>query len=427
MLKLFVVALRYGLPLFVPLAILLATRPHTPMERRVVARITTVVLAVAALAAATLAWFRLNTNLIDVPTMNFYLVPVMLICSLGFLGMSWWFGAADLYDIKQSAKHRALLVVSLLTAVSVIINFGFEYAFSTDEIVLMGSSLLETESLARLSGFILGSLLVLVAGWAYVRATRLVPAKVRLAITTAVFVIVIGPRSILLYQQFAARGFLPRSLTIFELVLWIQNAHTVILLTLVVLTAIPGLIAIFYGSKPEKVSGPEARLAKADRITRRHFLQLALGGAIVFATSLTVGKRVAEAVPELSPIEPSTVKGNTVSVSRALVSDGHLHRFAYTTEDGTQVRFIVIRKNAVAYGCGLDACEICGESGYYEDAGKVICRRCGVMMNIQTIGFPGGCNPIPIKYEVSAKELRFYADELSGHAKIFKTKILSEL
>lgn len=271
MLKLFVVALRYGLPLFVPLAILLATRPHTPMERRVVARITTVVLVVAALAAATLAWLRLNTNLIDVPTMNFYLVPVMLICSLGFLGMSWWFGAADLYDIKQSAKHRALLVASLLTAVSIIINFGFEYAFSTDEIVLMGSSPLETESLARFSGFAFGSLLVVVAGWAYVRATRLVPAMVRLAITTAVFLVVIGPRSILLYQQFAIRGFLPRSRIIFELVLWIQNANTVILLALVVLTAIPGIIAIWFGSKPVNVSGPEARLAKADRVTRRHF------------------------------------------------------------------------------------------------------------------------------------------------------------
>ena len=46
------------------------------------------------------------------------------------------------------------------------------------------------------------------------------------------------------------------------------------------------------------------------------------------------------------------------------------------------------------------------------------------MMNIQTIGFPGGCNPIPIKYEVGPKELRFFADELSGHAKIFKTKII---
>ncbi|MDU5855170.1 MAG: Fe-S-containing protein, partial [Varibaculum cambriense] len=62
--------------------------------------------------------------------------------------------------------------------------------------------------------------------------------------------------------------------------------------------------------------------------------------------------------------------------------------------------------------------------GYYEDGGKVICRRCGVMMNIQTIGFPGGCNPIPIKYEVGPKELRFFADELSGHAKIFKSKII---
>ena len=69
------------------------------------------------------------------------------------------------------------------------------------------------------------------------------------------------------------------------------------------------------------------------------------------------------------------------------------------------MRFIVIKKNEIAFGTGLDACEICGDSGYFEDKGKVICRECDVMMNIQTIGFPGGCNPIPIAYEIDGGKL----------------------
>ena len=35
--------------------------------------------------------------------------------------------------------------------------------------------------------------------------------------------------------------------------------------------------------------------------------------------------------------------------------------------------FIFIRKYCVAYGIGLDACENCGDAGYYEKDGKLIC------------------------------------------------------
>ena len=141
--------------------------------------------------------------------------------------------------------------------------------------------------------------------------------------------------------------------------------------------------------------------------------------AIAFAWSLTDGKIRSEYVPEPTDLEATTLEGDFVYVDRLLVSDGHLHRFGYKTANGVEVRFLVVRKNEVAFGVGLDACEICGDAGYYEDKGKIICSKCDVMMNVQTIGFPGGCNPIPIKYEVEDTRLKFFAEELESHEKVF--------
>ena len=112
-------------------------------------------------------------------------------------------------------------------------------------------------------------------------------------------------------------------------------------------------------------------------------------------------KAAANKVVELSPVEDAEVKGDDVYVTFEQVADGHLHRFGYTTKNGVQIRFIVIKKpNSSSYGVGLDACDICGETGYYEKDGQVVCKLCDVVMNINTIGFKGGCNPIVIPYTV---------------------------
>ena len=103
------------------------------------------------------------------------------------------------------------------------------------------------------------------------------------------------------------------------------------------------------------------------------------------------------------------------------VNDGHLHRFGYTTDDGVTIRFIVIQKpNSSAYGVGLDACDICGETGYYEKNGQVVCNLCDVVMNINTIGFKGGCNPIPLAYEVTGGNLVFRLEDLLAGEKEFR-------
>jgi uncharacterized membrane protein len=135
------------------------------------------------------------------------------------------------------------------------------------------------------------------------------------------------------------------------------------------------------------------------RVNRRFCLTVAAG----FALSIflfTFVKSYIERGVELSPAESMTLAGDEILIPITQVEDGHLHRFVYTASDNTEVRFIVIKKNAVAYGVGLDACDICGPTGYYERKNEVICRLCDVVMNISTIGFKGGCNPVPLAYSL---------------------------
>ena len=97
-----------------------------------------------------------------------------------------------------------------------------------------------------------------------------------------------------------------------------------------------------------------------------------------------------------------------------------MHRHVYKTESGARVRFIVIKKGASAYGVGLDACDICGPSGYYQRKGRIVCKLCDVVMNISTIGFPGGCNPVPLNFSIGKGNLIIKAQDLEAEKKRFE-------
>jgi uncharacterized membrane protein len=142
----------------------------------------------------------------------------------------------------------------------------------------------------------------------------------------------------------------------------------------------------------------EHRKLRSRRRSSRRFSVLAATGCVAALALITVVKAQSEQGVTLSPAEAMTIAGAEILIPVEQINDGHLHRFAYYTEDNIEVRFIVIRKNDIAYGVGLDACDICGPTGYYERKNQVICRLCDVVMNISTIGFKGGCNPVPLTY-----------------------------
>ena len=123
----------------------------------------------------------------------------------------------------------------------------------------------------------------------------------------------------------------------------------------------------------------------------------------------------------LSQPEVYTLEDGKIFVPMESVSDGHLHRFEYRTANDVNVRWIVVKKpGSASFGVGLDACEVCGNAGYYENNGRVICKRCDVVMNINTIGFKGGCNPIPLSYEVQDGSLVFSVADLEAGEREFK-------
>ena len=112
---------------------------------------------------------------------------------------------------------------------------------------------------------------------------------------------------------------------------------------------------------------------------------------------MTAIKKKANTLVQLSPSEEYQISGNRIFIPLEQVSDGHLHRFSWTTPKGKTVRFIIVQKKGMNFGIGFDACEVCGNVGYYERKNEVVCNRCDVVMNKNTIGLKGGCNPIPLE------------------------------
>ena len=181
--------------------------------------------------------------------------------------------------------------------------------------------------------------------------------------------------------------------------------------------------ALFYKSfhNVEPYSNPaEHRKIRAKCRNQRRWVFAFLLIGTLSVVNLTALQKISKKEVRLSAAESFTLSGDVVSVPVERVSDGNLHRFEYKTSDEVGIRFIIIQKNAFAFGIGFDACEICGATGYYQKGSQVICKLCDVVMNINTIGFKGGCNPIPLPYVIEDGEIRINVKDLEVEKRRFR-------
>ena len=147
----------------------------------------------------------------------------------------------------------------------------------------------------------------------------------------------------------------------------------------------------------EPVDGPEARKVRADSLRRTGW-----GAAFLVAATAVVGLLLYEHFAmghglELDPATPMRAEAGIVRIPLDDLQSDTLHRFSVDVE-GAPVRFIVYldgRRPRVA----LDACEICGDTGYVQDGPAIICLNCGAEIFPATIGQVGGCHPIPLPFE----------------------------
>jgi uncharacterized membrane protein len=102
-----------------------------------------------------------------------------------------------------------------------------------------------------------------------------------------------------------------------------------------------------------------------------------------------------------------------VSIPIADVSDGELHRYSVNLE-GKDIRFLLFKKPDGKIATVLDACQICGPVGFYKNGNQIICKNCAAPINPQSMGQPGGCNPIPLKSTISGNQIVIAQADLSA-------------
>ena len=228
---------------------------------------------------------------------------------------------------------------------------------------------------------------------------------------------------VLLFLQIAVlRRWVPDFSWLVELVMWSLQYQKVFLLGLLLLSIFAAVCSI-HASRSTVIGGENPALRRKQKIDARRQLRwavaLLLNAAIIFFAQ-TVGVQINEQSVELAPPVELTAEAGRVAIPVEKVSDGHLHRFGYTAEDGTQMRYIVIKKGEGSFGVGLDACDVCGPSGYYERDGQIVCILCDVVINISTIGFKGGCNPVPLEYVLQDGHLVIKTADLESEAHRFR-------
>lgn len=269
---------------------------------------------------------------------------------------------------------------------------------------------------ATVGGVALGVAVAVAAAVVFLRLATRHTVDGRRLMALPIIALVVAESSVAVNMAFIL-GFLPITPTLVGLAAPLMNAEDLFHYGLVGSLALAGACRLLRPVRREldpPANAAETRLRRARSMQVRRIAAWSIAAAVLIASlgiTQTVIAARAEAASALTPPIVLEPKGSEVLVTEADVSDKNLHRFAVDV-DGTKVRFIVVYKGSGLFGTGLDACEICGPTGYFQRESDVICKACDVVIPSPTIGFDGGCNPIPIKYEKRDGSLVFDLTQL---------------
>ena len=317
----------------------------------------------------------------------------------------------------RAFQTLALLTAALWTAFSLpdILFYPFDFSVGMDTIF-------NTRYAYKVIGYCIGIILAVLAlsgltsiVGQFSRRTM----KFLFLLSLAVFV---GKQLLTILQIGLGRNLLPRSPTLVKFTIDMLNRASWFMFALMGIAAISAAV-IYFRNKRGGIQGPNPAIIRKLKATARRYRRWCAALAVVLIAdllSVTVGAAYENQDVVLDPPKEIAVKDGRIFIPLEMIDDGKLHRFKHNAPDGTEIRYIVIKKNETAFGVGLDACDICGASGYYERNDQVVCILCDVVMNKSTIGFPGGCNPVPLAYRVEDGHMRIEIKDLEKDLWRFK-------
>lgn len=225
-------------------------------------------------------------------------------------------------------------------------------------------------------------------------------------------------------HEFLEKGLLPSTPELLSVIGFLTR-ETTSLLILMLLIALPALLILWDAwrtslPKPmESESGPEQRKRMAGALRSRRWATAASLSALFITGLLGSSLSTVAARDTELPMTEMAAQEGMVHVPVADVSDGQMHKYVYR-HDGIGIRFFVIQRSDGSLAMALDACGICPPKGYRREGDQVICRNCDAPINLDTIGEPGGCNPIPLASSVQSQDVVIAVSDLAANEGRFK-------
>ena len=330
-------------------------------------------------------------------------------------------------DIIVGVFAGLLIAAYMFSSIHTVLAYPFK--FDTG-----GNGVLSSDFLLRLGGYIAALIICIVSAVCAYKILTVAARKGYVKLLTVPFWIIVA--------LYAVGSFLnlmlvltPRkiidSMTMFNIAAFSSNHsqwYTYAAFVIMLIVAVIVWVKSYTAKEPYDTNAQHRKQKALWRTGKRYSIALIVCfvlGILCATWFVELNTVVIREAPVEEPILVKDSDGNDLElqVPLEMVLDGHLHRFGYTTDDGNPTRFIVVLKqeNTTNFGVGLDACDICGEAGYYENnEGQVVCKKCNVVMNKTTIGMKGGCNPIIIDYDITDGYITVPVEEMVKNQSRFK-------
>ncbi|HVO79149.1 MAG TPA: Fe-S-containing protein [Terriglobales bacterium] len=289
-----------------------------------------------------------------------------------------------------------------------------------ETVLILGAVSLNSTALLSFLGTLLGVLVAILFGVMFVKGSVRINLQKFFRITTVILFFVAAQLVVSGLHELSEYGVLPSSKREMAIIGPIVSNESFFVVTILALAALMVLFEV-KRREPAALPASPAERRKLRWSARRERLWMAsvYASSFVFIVLVTAEFIYAKSVSALSAATEVTFVNGKVSIPLSQIYDGDLHRFA-ATENGVQVRFWLYQKPDGRVATVFDACEICGPVGFYKTSTGVVCKNCAAPINPQSVGMPGGCNPIPLKATVTSDAVIISEADVAGGAHYFQ-------
>jgi len=289
-----------------------------------------------------------------------------------------------------------------------------------ETVLALAAVSLNSTALLSFFGTALGIAAAILFGVMFVKGSVRINLQKFFRVTTVILFFVAAQLIVSGLHELSENGVLPSSKREMAIVGPIVRNDFFFFVTILALAALMVLFEV-KRREPVLVEASPAQRRKAAWSARRERLWMAsvYASSFLFIVLVTAEFIYAKSVSALSPaVEVSFVNGQ-VSIPLQQIYDGDLHRYQ-AKENGVEIRFWLYQKPDGKIASVLDACEICGAVGFYKKGTSVICKNCAAPINPQSVGMPGGCNPIPLQAEVTPDAVIIREVDIAARSRLFQ-------